>query len=368
MPAGVCGTVTMPIGSGLRRALVAGACALAVASAAAAQESSQATFPASVEQFYKGKQIQIVVGSSAGGGYDTYARLLARHLGNYIPGNPSVVVQNMSGAGSNRAAGYIYSVAPKDGTVAGAIFPGAILQPLLGGPPVQHEPAKFLYLGNANSDVYVCFVRADAPVKTFPDALTTELIVGASGDGATTRDFPVMLNNVLGARFKLVMGYPGSREITLALERGEVQGTCGIGWTGIELMYPNWFSQGTVKPLLQLSVKGHRDLNERKVPRAVEFARNDEERAVMELIFSQGVFGRPYVLPPGVPADRVAALRKAFMAAFADQGLAAEADKMRLDREPMSGEDLQALVTRLYATPPAIVERARQALTVKPQR
>ena len=211
-------------------------------------------------------------------GYDTYARLLARHLGDHIPGNPAVVVQNMSGAGSNRAAGYIYSVAPKDGTVAGAIFPGAILQPLLGGPPVQHEPAKFLYLGNANSDVYVCFVRADAPVKDFKDALSTELIVGASGDGATTRDFPVMLNNLLGAKFKLVMGYPGSREITLAMERGEVQGVCGIGWTGIEILYPEWFAKGTIKPLVQLSVKGHRDLHARKVPTTLEFARNDDER------------------------------------------------------------------------------------------
>jgi tripartite-type tricarboxylate transporter receptor subunit TctC len=352
--------MTMSIGFCLRRAVVAGACMLAAANLAAAQES--------VEQFYKGKQLQIVVGSSAGGGYDTYARLLARHLGDHIPGNPAVVVQNMSGAGSNRAAGYIYSVAPKDGTVAGAIFPGAILQPLLGGPPVQHEPAKFLYLGNANSDVYVCFARADAPVKDFKDALSTELIVGASGDGATTRDFPVMLNNLLGAKFKLVMGYPGSREIALAMERGEVQGVCGIGWTGIEILYPEWFAKGTIKPLVQLSVKGHRDLHARKVPTTLEFARNADERSVMELIYSQGVFGRPFVLPPGVPADRVAALRKAFMATFADPRLLAEAKKMNFDIEPMSGEDMQALVARLYATPANVVEKAKQALTAKPLR
>ena len=350
----------MSIGSCLRRAIVAGACVLSAVSLAAAQES--------VEQFYKGKQVQIAVGSSPGGGYDTYARLLARHLGDHIPGNPAVVVQNMSGAGSNRAAGYVYSVAPKDGTVAGAIFPGAILQPLLGGPPVQHEPAKFLYLGNANSDVYVCFVRADAPVKEFKDALSTVLIVGASGDGATTRDFPVMLNNLLGAKFKLVMGYPGSREITLAMERGEVQGVCGIGWTGIEILYPEWFAKGTIKPLVQLSVKGHRDLHARKVPTTLEFARNDDERAVMELIYSQGVFGRPFVLPPGVPMDRVTALRKAFMATFADPRLLAEAKKMNFDIEPMSGEDMQTLVTRLYATPANVVEKAKQALTAKPLR
>jgi tripartite-type tricarboxylate transporter receptor subunit TctC len=350
----------MRAGSCLRRAIVvAGACVL-TATGPAAQES--------VEQFYKGKQIQIVVGSSSGGGYDTYARLLARHLGDHIPGNPSIVVQNMSGAGSNRAAGYIYSVAPKDGTVAGAIFPGAILQPLLGGPPVQHEPAKFVYLGNANSDVYVCFVRADAPVKEFKDAFTTELILGASGDGATTRDFPVMLNNVLGTKFKLVMGYAGSRQINLAMERGEVQGVCGIGWTGIEVLYPEWFAKGTIRPLVQLSAKGHRDLHARKIPTTMQFARNDDERSVMELIYSQGVFGRPYVLPPDVPPDRVAALRKAFMAAFADPKLLAEAKKMNFDVEPMSGEDMQALIGRLYATPAHVIERARQALTAKPQR
>ena len=349
----------MLLGRFVRRAALGAGGLLAAASFAAAQPS--------IEQFYKGKQIQIVVGSSPGGGYDTYARLLARHLGDHIPGNPSVVVQNMSGAGSNRAAGYVYSVAPKDGTVAGAIFPGAVLQPLIGGAPVQHEPAKFLYLGNANSDVYVCFVRADAPVKTFRDVMSTELVIGASGGGATTRDFPVMLNNVLGTKFKLVMGYPGSREITLAMERGEVQGVCGIGWTGIEVLYPEWFAKGPIKPLVQLSVKGHRDLHARKIPTTLEFARNDDERHVMELVFSQGVFGRPYVLPPGVPMERVTALRKAFMAAFADPRLLAEAKKMNFDVEPMSGEDMQVLVDRLYATPANVVERARQALTAKPQ-
>ena len=285
-----------------------------------------------------------------------------------IPGNPSVVVQNMSGAGSNRAAGYIYSVAPKDGTAIGAIFPGAILQPLLGGAPVQHEPAKFLYLGNANSDVYVCFVRADAPVKTFQDMLSTELIVGASGDGATTRDFPMMLNNVLGTKFKLVMGYPGSREITLAMERGEVQGVCGIGWTGIETPLP-----GMVRQRDHQAAGATQRQRPSRPARAqgadhARFARNDDERSVMELIYSQGVFGRPYVLPPGVPMDRVSALRKAFMAAFADPRLLAEAKKMNFDVEPMSGEDMQALVTRLYATPANVVERAKQALTAKPQR
>src|SRR5436190_16404588 len=171
----------MPIGFCVRLAASALACLLSAAPLAAAAQDA-------VEQFYRGKQISVIVGSSSGGGYDTYARLLARHFSQAIPGNPQVVVQNMSGAGSNRAAGYIYSVAPKDGTAIGAIFPGAVLQPLLSDVPVQHDPSKLVYLGSANADVYVCYARADAPVKAFKDALEKELIVGGSNPGATTYD------------------------------------------------------------------------------------------------------------------------------------------------------------------------------------
>jgi len=344
-----------------------GFCVRLVATAIAALwlTATVATAQASVEQFFKGKQVSLVVGSSPGGGYDTYARLLSRHFGSAIPGNPTVVVQNMSGAGSNRAAGFIYAVAPKDGTSIGAIFPGAVLQPLLSDVPVQHDPNKLVYLGSANSDVYVCYVRSDAPVKTFKDVLDKELIVGASNPGATTYDLPLLLNNVLGTKFRIVTGYPGSREITIALERGEVQGACGIGWTGIEVLHPEWFAKDTIRVLVQLSTKGHEDLNKRNVPRAGDLARSEDDRKVIELVFSQGIFGRPYVLPPGVPPDRVAALRKAFVVALNDKSLRTEADKMQFDVDPMAGEELQKLVSDLYATPPHLIERARQALTAK---
>ena len=300
----------MSIGFCVRLAASALACVLSTAPLAAQD---------AVEQFYKGKQISVIVGSSSGGGYDTYARLLARHFGSAMPGNPTMVVQNMSGAGSNRAAGYIYSVAPKDGTAAAAIFPGAVLQPLLSDAPVSHDPNKLIYLGSANSDVYVCYVRSDAPVKTFKDVLTKELIIGASNPGATTYDLPLLLNSVLGTKFRIVTGYAGSREMTLALERGEVQGACGIGWTGIETMHPDWFAKDTIRVLVQLSTKGHDDLNKRGVPRAEELAQDEDDKKVIRLVFSQGIFGRPFVLPPGVPAERVAALRKAFVAAFNDK-------------------------------------------------
>ena len=240
--------------------------------------------------------------------------------------------------------------------------------PLVGEAAAGVDPSKLTYLGSANSDVYVCYVRNDAPVKKFADVLSQELIIGASNPGATTYDLPLLLNNVLGTKFRIVTGYPGSREITLALERGEVQGACGIGWTGIETIHPDWFTKDTIRVLVQLSTKGHADLNKRDVPRAVDFARNPDERKVMELVFSQGIFGRPFVLPPGVPPERVTALRAAFMTVLRDEKLVAEATKMKLDVEPMAGADLQTLVAELYATPPHLVERARQALTAKAQR
>jgi tripartite-type tricarboxylate transporter receptor subunit TctC len=331
-----------------------------------------AAVPASAQDsagsFFRGKAINFYVGSSAGGGYDTYARLIARHIGRHIPGQPAVVVQNMPGAGSNKAAGFVYSVAPKDGTAIGAIFPGAILQPLLGDVAVQHEPNRFIYLGSANSDVYHCFVRTDAPARSFGDALKTEVILGASNEGGTTRDLPAMMNNLAGSKFKIVTGYAGSKEIGLAVERNEVHGACGIGWTGFTTLYASWFERKFVTMILQLSVKGHPELTKLGVPLALEFARSSEDRQAMELVLSQGLFGRPFVLPPGVPEDRVAALRRAFSAAMADPALAADAQKANLDLEALAGDELQSVVARLYALPASVVARARQSLTYKPAR
>jgi tripartite-type tricarboxylate transporter receptor subunit TctC len=331
-----------------------------------------ATSPAhsqeSVEQFFRGRTINIYVGSSAGGGYDTYARLLARHFGKHIPGQPTIVVQNMPGAGSNKAASYLFTVAPKDGTAIGAIFPGAILQPLFGDTTVQHEPNKFIYLGSANSDVYHCFWRTDAAAKSFREALDKDVILGASNEGGTTRDLPAMMNNLAGAKFRIVTGYAGSKEIGLAVERKEVDGACGIGWTGFTTLYPHWFEKKLVSMTLQLSVKGHAELTKMGVPLAAEFARSKEDRQAMELVLSQGMFGRPFVLPPGVPPERAEALRKAFMAAMTDPALLSDAKKANLDLEALSGSDLQTLVASLYALPPSIVERAKQSMIYKPAR
>ncbi len=319
-----------------------------------------------VAQFYKGKQINLYVGSSAGGGYDTYARLLARRFGSFIPGNPTVVPQNMPGAGSNKLASYIYSVAPKDGTAIGAIFSGAILQPLLGD-PVQHDPSKFIYLGNANNEVFLCLARTDAPVKSFAEALGRELIVGATNEGGSSRDFTAMLDNLLGARLRIVTGYPGSNEILLALERNEVQGVCGLGWSSIAPQRARLLDSGLARVLVQLATTGHPELNRMGVPLAIDFTKTEDDRKVMELVYSQLIFGRPFILPPGVPAERVAALRRAFMAALLDKDALAEARGMQLDLDPLAGEAVQAEVAKAFAMPARIVERARQSLIYRPQ-
>jgi tripartite-type tricarboxylate transporter receptor subunit TctC len=335
--------------------------------AVAIQAAAGAAFAQdAVEQFYRGKTINIYIGSSAGGGYDAYARALGRHMGKYIPGNPTIVPQNMPGAGGNKAAGYVYSVAPKDGTAIGALFPGGILAPLLGDTPIQHDPAKFIFVGSANSDVYTCVAHTDSPIKSFKDAFTQEVIIGASNEGGTTRDMPTLENNVLGTKFRIVTGYAGTREIALAVERKEIHGLCGYGYTSLLSVTPRWLTDKVVRLLVQENVKGAPALNKQGVPRTIDFAKTPEDRQVMELVYSQAVIGRPYVLPDGVPRERVAALRKAFMAALADPALLAEAEKMKLDVEPISGDDVQTMVAQLFAMPARIVERAKQALIYKP--
>src|ERR1043166_5809677 len=338
------------------------------AAAIAALAILWAAFPVraqdAVAQFYRGKQINRCTGSTPGGGYDAYAPLLARKFGSYIPGNPTIIPQNMPGAGSNKLAGFMYSVAPKDGTAIGAIFSGAIVQPLFGD-PLQHDPSKLIYIGNANIEVFLCMTRTDAPAKSFKDALEKEVILGSTNEGGSTRDFPAMLDNILGAKFRLVTGYPGSNEIMLALERNEVQGVCGVGWSSVAPQRARLLDSGLMRLIAQLASKGHRDMDKMGVPLAIDFARSAEDRQVMDLIYSQLLFGRPYVAPPGVPADRVAALRKAFMDTFRDKEIVAEAAKMKLDVDSLSGEDVQAEVAKAYAMPAHIIERAKQAQIYK---
>ena len=339
--------------------------ALAAATPAAAQDQAA--------QFYKGRQITVIVGSSPGGGYDIYARLMARHIGKYIPGNPTVIVTNMPGAGSNTAVAHIYNDAPKDGTYIGAPQNSAIMDALfdasLGNARrLRHDASKLIQIGSATTDHYVCIARADAPIKSFKEVLTKEWLIGTSQPGTSTRDYPAMLNNTTGAKIRQVSGYPGTREITLAIEKNEVQGLCGFSWSSLNAQKPDWVKSGFIRVIVQEHDKGNPEINKMGVPLAVDFATSPENRKIMELVYSSETFGRPYMLAPDIPADRVAALRKAFVLALNDKALRAEADKMQLDVDPMSGDELQKIVADLYDTPPRLVERARQALTVKAQR
>jgi tripartite-type tricarboxylate transporter receptor subunit TctC len=338
-------------------AVAALALGLAATPAARAQDAAQ---------FYAGKTLDLMIGAGAGGGFDLYARLFAKHMGNYIPGNPGIVPKNLPGAGSSKAAQFIYAVAPKDGTVMGAIFPGAIVQPLLGDPKtVQHDSTKLIYLGSANNEVALTIIRADAPVKSFKDLFTKEMISAASAAGGSSRDFPSVLNNVLGTKINLVTGYTGTKEMSLAIERGEVQGTGGYLWSSLKTQNPDWLDPKKMRIVAQEAIKGNAELTKMGVPLAIESAKTPEDRQVMELFYGQLMFGRPYILPPGTPADRVKTLRTAFMATAADKAFLEDAKKARLDVDPVSGEEVQALVDKMFGAPENIIARAKEAMVYK---
>jgi tripartite-type tricarboxylate transporter receptor subunit TctC len=342
----------------------------ALAPALALAGLPQAHAQDSVASFYRGRQVTIVVGSPPGGGFDIYARLVGRHISKYIPGNPNVIVSNMPGAASNTSLAHITNVAPRDGTVIGAPQNSAITDALfdlqLGNARrLRHDATKLIQIGSATTDHYVCIGRGDGPIKTFKDALTQEFLIGSSQPGTSTRDYPAMLNHTTGAKIRQVSGYPGTREITLAIEKNEVQGLCGFSWSSLNAQRPDWVSSGFIRVVVQEHDKGNPEVNKMGVPLAVDFATSPENRKIMELVYSSETFGRPYVIAPEVPADRVAALRKAFMETMKDDELLAEARRMRLAIDPISGEELQELAGKIFATPRDLVEKTKAAMEYK---
>ena len=317
--------------------------------------------PAAAAEFYAGKTVEMIVGSDVGGGYDIYTRTIARHIGRHIPGHPTVVVKNMPGAGSGRAAAYIYSVAPKDGTSLGALFPGVVLSPLLEDRlDAAFDPTKFTYVGTADSGTRVCATFQASNTRTFDDALTQKTRMGASALGASTRDYVLFKKKTTEVKFDLVMGYKGSADILLAMERGEIDGICGWDWSSVKSQRPDWIRDGKLNVLVQVALEPDPELTGRGVPPLWRYIKRDEDRKAVELIVTQQMFQRPYLAPPGVPAEQVAILRAAFMATMRDKDFLADAEKTRIDVAPSSGEKVQELVERLYATPKAIVERARE--------
>ena len=334
--------------------IVLGAAALS-AGLAAGSGAAQAQ-----ADFYKDKTINIYVGYSTGGGYDVYARTLSRFLGRHIPGNPTVIVTNMTGAGSLRAANWIYNVAPKDGTVIGTVARGAAFDPLFGLPGTQFDATKYTWIGSANDEVSVCVSWHTSQVKTFDDLLTKEMIVGGTGGSADTDQFPKVINGVLGTKMKVIAGYPGGNDINLAMERGEVQGRCGWSWSSVKSTQPEWVRDKKVSVLLQLSMEKHEDLP--NIPSVIEKAKTEEDRQVLQLVFARQIMGRPFMGPPGIPADRTAMLRKGFMDALKDKELLAEADKAKLEITPVDGATIQKLVEDSYKVSPAVAKRAGELL------
>jgi tripartite-type tricarboxylate transporter receptor subunit TctC len=337
------------------KALLIASVLLATAAPALAQQSAA--------EFFKGKTVRIVVGVGVGSGYDINARLLARYMAGHIPGGPTVIVQNQPGAGSLTMTNALYNTGPFDGTVIGASFNGMPTTPLLQPTGARFDPEKLLWLGSTNRETQVTYVWHTAPVQTLADLFSKELIVGAQAPGSTQYDFPVLLNHLFGAKFKVVTGYESTPKIHLAMESGEVQGNGATNWSTLKALNSNWLAEKKVRIIVQWALKKHPDLTD--VPLILDLAKNDADRQALLLALARLEFGRPFFLPPGVPAERVDALRRAFDATLKDPAFLLEAEKLKVDVDPLSGEQVAALVEQVSRTPADTAARVRNALEGK---
>jgi tripartite-type tricarboxylate transporter receptor subunit TctC len=332
--------------------------------AIAALFSAAAAAPTGAADFYAGKNVEILVGSAAGGGFDIYARALARHWSKFIPGHPAIVVRNMPGAGGARSAAYVSTVAPKDGTVLAAPMPGAIVAPLLeDNSQAGFDPAKLQYIGTADSGVRVCVTMGNSKVKTATDAQTTKAIMGATQPGGSSSDYAYMHRHTSGAKFDVVMGYQAMTDTSLAMERGELDGTCGWDWSSLKSMKPDWIRDKKVNILFQVGLQPDPELTAMGVPEIWKYVNSEEDRKVVELVASQQVFMRFFVAPPATPPAQVALLRAAFDQTMKDPEFLSDAERLQLSIKPLSGEKVQELVERMYSTPKEIIDRTKRAIS-----
>jgi tripartite-type tricarboxylate transporter receptor subunit TctC len=315
-------------------------------------------FAQSVEQFYKTNQLIFLVGHDAGGGYDVYTRALARHMVKFIPGNPTIVVKTMPGAGGLKMINHLYSGAPRDGSTFGISDRGYVLEPVLGNKAAQFDITKMSALGSIGKQTPACSLWHGARAKNLRDTFTLETIIGGTGPSATTV-YPSILNNVLKTRFKIIAGYRGSGEIMLAMERGEAEGVC-LSWDTLKTLKPDWVAEGKLKPIVQMSLQRIAELKD--VPTASEFAATDPDRQMLALYFGPNEIGRPYMGPPEVPAERLQALRGAFDATMKDPAYLEEAKSQKMDVDPMTGEEMEKLLKTIYASPPELVQRLKTAI------
>ena len=322
-----------------------------------------ANAPAAAADFYAGKSIDLLIGAPPAGGYDIYARVVGRHLGRHIPGQPTIVPKNMPGAASGRAAGFISAIAPKDGTVIAAIMPGAVMGPLLDDKAeALFDPTKVLYLGTANSGTRVCVTLKGSKLRTFEDALTQKAVFGGVSTNDSTYEYGHLHKRTAGAQYDVVAGYRGTPDIALAMERGEIDGVCGWDWSSFKSQKPDWLRDGKVNVLLQVGLEPNAELSRIGVPSVFKYVNSEADRKVVELVISQQVFQRSYIAPPGIPAEQLNTLRAAFDATMTDKLFLDEAEKLRIDISALPGSKVQELVQELYAAPRDLVERARRAI------
>ena len=315
------------------------------------------------DDFYKERQIRLIIGTDAGGSYDFSGRMVGRHIAKYIAGNPSIVVQNMPGAASLNAVNHVYNVAPQDGSVIAAPVQTAPQQELFGNPNVKFNSTKFQWLGNPNSSVPVVVVWHTVPIKTIADAFQQTIIMGAAGRTSNDATLPALLNNVLGTKFNVLAGYKGGNEVDLAMERGEVAGRASQTWDGWKVTRPDWVKTGKLTLLLQIGAASNTGLE--KVPLASDIAKTEEQKQIIGLFSDTFSLGRPLLTGPGVPANRVAILRDAFNRTMTDKEFLAEAAKVGYEVTPLTGEEVQALINHMMSAPAAIIDKARDAITYK---
>jgi tripartite-type tricarboxylate transporter receptor subunit TctC len=319
------------------------------------------------DDFYAGKTVDMLIGLSAGGGYDIYGRTLARYLSRHIPGSPQIVPQNMPGAGSLKLVNYLYNVAPKDGTAIGIFAPGVIAQPLLGhAQGTQFDATKFGWLGSVSEEISVCAYMASTGIASVQDMRTRSTVIGASGGGAESDVFATVLKNLFHMPIRIVTGYPGGAEITLAMQRQEVDGRCGWSWTSLMSRNKAMLTAKDINVTLQFALSKNDDPNLAGVPLIVDLTTEPAERAALKLIVSRQNMARPFAVPPGIPAARLALLRDAFDATMKDPDFLAEAHNADLEVRPVTGVAVEALIKDIYASPPEAIKLATEAMQAKP--
>lgn len=343
----------MPDLSPSLRAVAVGAALSGIAALLTATAHAQ-----SVESFYKSRPLTIVIGFTPGGGYDLYGRTVGRHIPKHLPGSPNVVVQNMPGAGSLKAINYLYNNAPKDGSTIGTFSRGIPMEPLLGNQEARFDPLKLNWIGSPSQETNVVFAWHTTPFKTMDDLKTQEMIVASTGQGADTATFPLLLSDLLKSKVKVVTGYPGAAETLLAVERGEVHGMGGLSWGYVKSARPGWIKENKINVILQFAAVKNEEL--KTVPMATDLVRDEGDRQLLDMFISRLIMAWPLAAPPDVPADRVLALRTALAATVKDPAFLAEAEKQNMDVDPVSGEAIETLLKRIYASPPAVVARARE--------